>query len=449
MSDTEKKALVMVLRSLINSRKDSNITNLCNDYRDTEGRDIPFQQFKYRSLAAFLSSTGEFVVYPNQTIVAKASETSEHINKLVAEQNGTKKKRPQRMMAPQRHIHSTYSMPQSVYSSAYQQMKYRSPVKHPTYQQQNNGYVSYGVKNYQKHNNNVQAAKPSRMGQLPPHSNRPKFVVTFDAGMLPANELARAAVHAKSAEVQASVAPTVFSQMQQPPPTSSQTVQGAHSVSSTQGKDLRQFIQERHRNAQDAQQPIATFKDSRHVLQEINRTVQVPSQEAVQSTLQMTFNNHVQQQMPARGPSKLHDRLKQNPPAEVPVIPQPSVPVVQPLLPTPTAPISTVTSPSPANEAGVTSKLSSRLQRFKSVPSQETISDGTPLTPESLSSSSSSSSDRSTHVGSVDFVQALANFCDKMKYAQPEYKIFAIQTTARFKGNAKVSTKIVFENFFG
>lgn len=416
MSEAEKKALVMVLRSLINSRKDSNITNLCNDYRDTEGRDIPFQQFKYRNLPAFLLSTGEFVVYPNQTIVAKPSDASEHINKLVAEQNNSKKKRPQRMMAPQRHITSTYSMPQSVYTNAYPQMKYRSPVKYPTHQQQN-GYANYGLKNYQKHNNNVQPAQPSRVAQLPPHSNRPKFVVTFDAGMQPANELARAAVLAKSAEAHSTVTPTIVTQ--KAPMTSSQTKPGAQPVSTTQ--DLRQVIQERQQNVQETQQP--TFKDSRPVLS-------------------------TQQQIPTRGASKLHDRLKQNPTMEVPVIPQPAA-VLQPLIPT--APATNVTSQSNINDVAVTSKLSSRLQRFKSIPTQETIPDEILPSSTPVSPSSSTSSDRSltTHVGGIvnDVVENLAKLCAKMGYAQPEYKIFAIQTTSRVKGNAKVSIKIVFKHF--
>lgn len=190
MSDADRKALVMVLRSLINSRKNASINDLVRDYMETEGRPIPFQQYGFQRLDQFLVASGEFQVTANRMIFARTTEASEHISKLVAEQNSSKKPKKKMALPMRRPPFNNGYTPQypiaprppqpNVYSNAYQNLKSRSPtkvpVKQPVYHQKYQDYV--------KHLNQPKSTA------LPLHMSKPSFVVTFD-GLKPANELAR------------------------------------------------------------------------------------------------------------------------------------------------------------------------------------------------------------------------------------------------------------------
>lgn len=475
MSDAEKTALVKVLRSLINSRKDSNIQNLCNDYRETEGRDIPFQRFNYHNLASFLTSTGEFSVWPNQTIVAKASEASEHIHKLVTEQNTKKRRRiaPQRFMASNRPIRKPNVMQQSVYACAFAKMQYRSPVK-PPYQRQQNGYTS----NYANFNRllNKVPQKHNYSDQAPLEKERPKYVVTSEGGIQPVNAMARSAVRSISP-------PIVSSNPSQPIQQLTPTINQTEPVHAAHEKDLRQMLQdrqklqeERKRIAQDSTESDKHMSatvggDLRKKLVARKRAVQAPT--PAQRTI--TIDQSVKTENPAVGPNRLQDRLKQNRTIEEPVISQSSVPDL-PVLPK-------------------ASKLINRLQRFNSVPSQVTFSNGAvsevpkpmpivavnstkqkevsttskvcsqnyrlrsvqgqlsnesnpvPQTHQPLSHSAATRSLQINHRDANDLVKELEKVCESLNYNPPEYKLFSINKTARVKGNVKVSTIRLFSRF--
>lgn len=132
-SSPDRKSIILVLRSLANSRKEASLVDLVRDYAETEGGQIPFARFGFRTLEDFLKESGEFRVTPWQTVQVKSSDVSSHINKLVAEQKTTHpSKGPQRFvkMLPQRQVNSPVrTQSPSVYSTAFQNMKLRSPVK--------------------------------------------------------------------------------------------------------------------------------------------------------------------------------------------------------------------------------------------------------------------------------------------------------------------------------
>lgn len=433
MSDSEKKALVKVLRSLINSRQDGNIRYLSSDYLETAGCDIPYQRFGYRSLESFLLATGEFVVWPNQTIVAKVSEASEHIQKLVAEQNANKKKRrvvPQRIVPSKRHVSKPFTMQQSVYSNAYAQMKYRSPVK-PFQRQssysQYNQLLSKVTPNYQKGNYNDRATQLTRTGQAPLHNDRPQYVFTFEGGMQPINALA--AMQAKSPPIVKTHSNATLN-LQEPIPSHICAINQTESVQTAPEKDLRHALHDRN-NAQsendlrqkvlerkrDKLQSVPIEGDLRKVLVERSRAVQTQALAQMAKTIEQSIHTRIAATV---GPSRLQDRMKQNNPIKELVTSQPSLP--EP-------------------------KLNSRFKRFNSVPSQRQVSNGSGPVPHTLQPSSQSSAIRSTQSkqgNNIDWVKDLANFCENLKYPPPEYKLFCISKTARVKGNVRVNTFSLF-----
>lgn len=108
MSEAEKKSIVTILRSVVNSLKNATLQDLTRDFAQIEGMHVPYQKFGFSNLPDFLISTGQFHVTPYQTVIAKTSAESAHISKLVAEQNSGKKKKVKRfVIQPQRHLHPT------------------------------------------------------------------------------------------------------------------------------------------------------------------------------------------------------------------------------------------------------------------------------------------------------------------------------------------------------
>lgn len=105
MSETEKKSVITILRSLVNSLKNASISDLVRDFGQLEGGCIPYQKFGFSNLADFLISTGQFHVNGYGNVFAKCTAESAHISKLVAEQNSSKKKKVKRFIQPQRHLH--------------------------------------------------------------------------------------------------------------------------------------------------------------------------------------------------------------------------------------------------------------------------------------------------------------------------------------------------------
>lgn len=184
MSDGDKKALVLVLRALINARKQTTVLDLIGDYKETEGRNIPFQQYGARNLEDFLNNCGEFRVDSYKVIHVKCNENSMHINKLVSEQNAKKKRRSAGRIMPQRRM-NMYHAPtrplQSVYSTAYQNMKSRSPMKYPSIQNRSQKPTYSHISNNDNNHKN-QYAKGLSRSTPPPRDNKPSFVVTFDSG---------------------------------------------------------------------------------------------------------------------------------------------------------------------------------------------------------------------------------------------------------------------------
>lgn len=123
MSEAEKKTIVIVLRSLVNSQKNASLDDLGRDFAQTEGGRIPFQKFGFSNLADFLTASGEFSVTPYGMVQVKQSANSAHINKLVAEQNTTsKKKKPKSYFQPQRNLNPT-----TVRFNQYQPSGFRKP----------------------------------------------------------------------------------------------------------------------------------------------------------------------------------------------------------------------------------------------------------------------------------------------------------------------------------
>lgn len=95
--DKKKNEVIKSLRSLLNSTKTGLLEKqLRRDYREFEGIEIPYKSFGYSSLLDFLRATNEFdFVTTNDGIVvlAKLTETSQHVVDLVGTQNRVKKKK--------------------------------------------------------------------------------------------------------------------------------------------------------------------------------------------------------------------------------------------------------------------------------------------------------------------------------------------------------------------
>lgn len=85
-----------VIKSLVITRKDGiSMRKLCEDFEATEGENIPYARFGYKSLTEFLtSSLVNDIVYlqgrPHVKVFARHSESSAHIQKLVQEQHRPK-----------------------------------------------------------------------------------------------------------------------------------------------------------------------------------------------------------------------------------------------------------------------------------------------------------------------------------------------------------------------
>lgn len=390
--DAEKRALVMVLRSLINSRQDSNVKNLSSDYRETEGCNIPFQRFGHQSLASFLSSTGEFKVLANQNIIAKASGDSDHIKKLVAEQNSKKKRRvapAQRFLPLNRHVRKAYEMQQSVYSNAYAQMKNRSVTS-------NNPL-------------NNRPAQPNRTVPAPLHNDRPKYVITFEAGMQmqPANALARSAVS--------------ISQPQLPPieHVFTATEKKGQNRNSAQAETIGR-LQQQVRQNQPIQEPAQSQSS-------------VPNKSVIPAPAQILTSQPVMNEVCSN--SKLLSRLQRfnSVPSQMKISKR-----IAPLK-IPDEPIAKVAvekvAPKQTSELFIHSNLTRRLRRFDSTPLNDSAQVQHPVQPTSCPSFLSSKDGDNN-----DSVTELAKMCINLKYDPPEYVLFSINKNTGVKGNVKVST---------
>lgn len=196
MSDAERQACINVLRSLATSRRDASLVDLMRDYNETEGNRIPYTKFGFKRLEDFLSNSGEFSVTSYGTVRVHQSENSSHIQKLVAEQkNTTKKKRtPQQHNQPARPTSagsfggrgSPAAIRPSLYSQQYtmQQSKLRSPVKtHSMPYRNNNGNQQQQQKSlYIGDPNYSQNTALRNKSSPPPLVEKPSYVVTISNG---------------------------------------------------------------------------------------------------------------------------------------------------------------------------------------------------------------------------------------------------------------------------
>ncbi|XP_034233801.1 tudor domain-containing protein 5 isoform X2 [Thrips palmi] len=125
----------VILRSLVMSTKRSMSTyDLQRDFRQNEGYECPFVALGYRTFASFLESIPDTVrVLPGGTVVAVATEETQHIARLVALQRDSSKK-------PRRGGYSSsnrYGQRPSSYSRP------SSFSRAPRFQQSNSSYNSY------------------------------------------------------------------------------------------------------------------------------------------------------------------------------------------------------------------------------------------------------------------------------------------------------------------
>lgn len=86
-----------IIRSLVNTSKAGLTSDQLNvDYRELEGKDIPFHEFGYTNLNTFLKSipdTVKIIQSGNKLLINRiVSEESKHITKLVDEQNSSKRR---------------------------------------------------------------------------------------------------------------------------------------------------------------------------------------------------------------------------------------------------------------------------------------------------------------------------------------------------------------------
>lgn len=386
MSDADRKALVMVLRSLINSRKNASINDLVRDYMETEGRPIPFQQFGHNRLDQFLIASGEFQVTANRMIYTRTSDASEHINKLVAEQNNSKRKKKMPLPIRRFPFNNSYGASNTavtgvpyralqqanVYANAYQNMKSRSPTKVPT----KPAFVEPFRK---KHFNDgpsradyIRSLSQPKSNALPLHMSKPSFVVTFD-GLIPANELARqqcqesVGQQIKTTVEKQQRVPTPPQQNRAPtPPQQNRVPTPTHQNRATtppqqQQQQPKQQVAQHQRNGQlenAAASSIAVPLTKKSIHERITALPVTP--------LKITITNNNNAQLPA---NDLRNRLRKQP-VESNFIKQPTMGgtdlknrlvIHQP----PSPPPQVVAAASTVDTTTTVSKLNSRLKRFQ------------------------------------------------------------------------------------
>lgn len=131
--EEEKRLVIAVLRSLINSSKNIKVFDLIRDYRGIEDKEIPFAKFGARNVEDFLMRSGEFDVSRDKYVSARANANSAHVSKLVAETRTKKRKTnaPRRLMRPS----GTQQFPTSAFSNHYRNQqsgrKVAPSVKYP------------------------------------------------------------------------------------------------------------------------------------------------------------------------------------------------------------------------------------------------------------------------------------------------------------------------------
>lgn len=161
--DAEKQAVIKEIRCLIVTCKNGlYLKRLVKEYKETTGEYIPFRKFGFDSMEAFLRSTNQFILTScngDFVLMAKPTEKSAHIAKLVHGQNNTKKKRSD----PPRFFRSNYSSGAqqrnygSASSSQYGNRSTRYQPSKPAYQISSSSAKSVANNNYSYQS----SAKPS------------------------------------------------------------------------------------------------------------------------------------------------------------------------------------------------------------------------------------------------------------------------------------------------
>lgn len=175
--NAEIQAVIKEIRCLIVTCKNGlYLKRLWREYKETTGEYIPYRKFGFDSMPDFLRSTNQFILTScdgDFVLMAKPTEKSAHISKLVQCQNDTKKKRSD----PPRYIRSNYSSgtQQRNYGSSSTQYgnrstRYQVQPSKPAYQ--NSSYsTNKSVANDKNNNNNNNYSYQSSIKPAVPFAN--------------------------------------------------------------------------------------------------------------------------------------------------------------------------------------------------------------------------------------------------------------------------------------
>lgn len=136
--NAKKEAVIKEIRCLIATCKNGlYMKRLWREYKETTGEYIPFREFGFDSMEQFLRSTNQFILRScdgDFVLMAKPTEESAHILKLIQNQNYNNKKRsdPPRFIRPnyssgsQQRNYGSSSLQYGNRSTRYQPSKYQA-----------------------------------------------------------------------------------------------------------------------------------------------------------------------------------------------------------------------------------------------------------------------------------------------------------------------------------
>lgn len=137
MAEQELKSVITVIRAILQSAPSDGLLTrqLLNDYKNIEGSALPLKRLGYDTVDELIQKSGEFIQRRTSDgikIIPKESADSAHINRLVQQQQKTRKKK--RPATPQRPIRSPTANNQqrwrgSAYTDMYSRMPNRSVKK--------------------------------------------------------------------------------------------------------------------------------------------------------------------------------------------------------------------------------------------------------------------------------------------------------------------------------